>query len=54
MIVDPEHPLPFARAEREAYKGEQEDESAILQKLNGLNSVVYPDDSAHAVKLEVL
>jgi hypothetical protein len=52
LIVDPEHPLPFARAEREAYKGEQEDEFKFLQKLNGLNSVVYPDDSAMRARIK--
>jgi hypothetical protein len=52
LIVDPEHPLPFARAEREAYKGEQEDEFKFLQKLNGLNSVVYPDDAAMRARIK--
>ena len=39
-------------AERDSLQGEQEDEFKFLQKLNGLNSVVYPDDAAMRARIK--
>ncbi|PYT21199.1 MAG: DUF1501 domain-containing protein [Acidobacteria bacterium] len=52
LAVDPEHPLPFARPERPNFKGEQEAEFEFVQKLNRLNSVVYPDDASLRARIK--
>ena len=52
LAVDPEHPLPFARPERQSFKGEQEAEFEFVQKLNQLDSVVYPEDASLRARIK--
>jgi hypothetical protein len=52
LAVDPENPLPFARPDRAMFQGEQKHEFEFVQKLNELNSVVYPDDAALRARIK--
>jgi hypothetical protein len=52
LAVDPENPLPFARPDRTMFRGEQKHEFEFVQKLNELNSVVYPDDAALRARIK--
>jgi hypothetical protein len=44
LRVDPKNPLPFASPGRDKFKEEQAGEFALVNKLNRLGAVEYPDD----------
>ena len=44
--VDPKDPLPFATPGRDVFREEQQAEFALLDRLNRLTAVEYPDDPA--------
>ncbi len=42
--VDPQNPLPFAAPGTDVYREEQENQFALLDRLNRISAVEYPDD----------
>jgi hypothetical protein len=52
LDVNPKNPLPFARPENSAFHEEQADEFALLERLNGLAAVRYPDDAALRARIK--
>lgn len=52
LAVDPKQPLPFATPGGEVYRQEQEAEFALLDRLNRLANVEYPDDPVAAARIK--
>ena len=50
--VDPENPLPFASPGPDVFRQEQQREFELLQKLNNISSVEYPDDPALRARIK--
>ena len=44
LAVDPAAPLPFALPDKDVFREEQQEEFGLLNKLNRLSQVDYPDD----------
>ena len=49
--VDPKNPLPFATPGRDVFRQEQQAEFALLDRLNRLAAVEYPDDRALTARI---
>ena len=45
LATDPKNPLPFAAPSGDVYREEQQAEFALLNRLNRLSAVEYPDDT---------
>ncbi|MFO1019095.1 MAG: DUF1501 domain-containing protein [Planctomycetales bacterium] len=52
LAVDPKNPLPFAKPEGGKYREEQEREFGLLNRLNSLTAVEYPDDPALRARIK--
>src|SRR4051794_40365234 len=52
LSVDPKDPLPFAAPGPEVFREEQEEEFALLGRLNRLSAVAYPDDPAMRARIK--
>lgn len=52
LTVDPKNPLPFAKPEGGKYREEQEREFGLLNRLNSLTAVEYPDDPALRARIK--
>ena len=52
LAVDPANPLPFAAPGSSVYREEQKEEFGLLNKLNKLSAVEYPDDPALAARIK--
>jgi hypothetical protein len=52
LQVDPDNPLPFAQPGQALYKEEQQAEFQLLNKLNKLAAVEYPDDPATRARIK--
>ena len=52
LQVDPNHPLPFAQPGQALYKEEQQAEFQLINKLNQLAAVEYPDDPATRARIK--
>jgi hypothetical protein len=52
LSTDPNAPLPFATPEKGVYKEEQQREFALLNKLNRMAAVEYPDDPALTARIK--
>ena len=50
--VDPENPLPFASPGPDVFRREQQREFELLQKLNNISRVEYPDDPALRARIK--
>ena len=50
--VDPENPLPFASPGPDVFRQEQQREFELLQKLNNISRVEYPDDPALRARIK--
>src|SRR5205823_13045487 len=49
---DPKNPLPFAGPGSDVYREEQQEEFALLNRLNRLSGVEYPDDPALQARIK--
>jgi uncharacterized protein (DUF1501 family) len=52
LNVDPNHPLPFASPGSDVYREEQQSEFQLLNQLNQLSAIDYPDDSALKARIK--
>jgi hypothetical protein len=52
LSVDPKDPLPFARPDASVSAAEQKDEFALLDKLDRVAAVQYPDDPALRARIK--
>lgn len=52
LNVDPKNPLPFATPGSDIYREEQQREFELLNRLNGLAAVEYPDDAAIRARIK--
>ena len=52
LSTDPKNPLPFAGPGADIYREEQREEFALLNRLNRLVGVEYPDDPALAARIK--
>jgi Protein of unknown function (DUF1501) len=52
LEVDPKNPLPFAAPGPEVYREEQQGEFGLLERLNRLAAVEYPDDQALQARIK--
>ncbi|MDP1561457.1 MAG: DUF1501 domain-containing protein [Pirellulaceae bacterium] len=52
LNVDPNHPLPFATPGSDVYREEQLNEFQLLNRLNQLSAVEYPDDPALQARIK--
>ena len=52
LEVDPNNALPFASPGKEVFREEQQRELELLNRLNGLASVEYPDDPAMRARIK--
>lgn len=52
LAIDPRNPLPFNTPSGEVYREEQEEEFALLGRLNRLAAVDYPDDPQLAARIK--
>lgn len=52
LKVDPKNPLPFARPGSRVYREEQRAQFELLNKLNRLAAVEYPDDPAARARIK--
>jgi Protein of unknown function (DUF1501) len=50
--VDPKNPLPFAAPSSDVYREEQQAEFALLERLNTLAAVEYPEDPAIRARIK--
>ncbi len=50
--VDPKNPLPFAAPGVDVYRQEQQSEFALLNRLNRLAAVEYPDDTSIRARIK--
>ena len=50
--VDPKNPLPFATPGTDVYRQEQQSEFELLDRLNRLAAVEYPDDTAMCARIK--
>ena len=52
LSVDPKNPLPFATPGSDVFREEQKAEFALLDKLNRLSTVEYPEDAAMRARIK--
>ncbi|MFN0050893.1 MAG: DUF1501 domain-containing protein [Planctomycetales bacterium] len=52
LAVDPKNPLPFSGPGPEVYREEQQSEFGLLNRLNKLAAVEYPDDPALQARIK--
>jgi hypothetical protein len=52
LAVDPKNPLPFATPGGEVYREEQQAEFELLDRLNRLSAVEYPDDAEMRARIK--
>jgi Protein of unknown function (DUF1501) len=52
LAVDPKNPLPFAKPPADVTDAEQRGEFALLNRLNTLSAVKYPDDPALRARIK--
>ena len=52
LSTDPAAPLPFAISEKEVFREEQREEFDLLNKLNRLSAVEYPDDPSVQARIK--
>jgi Protein of unknown function (DUF1501) len=52
LEVDPANPLPFAAPGSSVFREEQREEFGLLDKLNKVSAVEYPDDTALAARIK--
>jgi hypothetical protein len=52
LVVDPKNPLPFAAPGPEVYREEQQGEFGLLDRLNRLSAIEYPDDQALQARIK--
>lgn len=52
LTVDPQNPLPFASPGKDIYREEQLNEFGLLNRLNKLSAIEYPDDPALAARIK--
>jgi hypothetical protein len=52
LSTDPKNPLPFAGPGNDVYREEQQEEFALLNRLNRLSGVEYPDDPALQARIK--
>jgi hypothetical protein len=52
LETDPDNPLPFAQPGPDVYREEQRAEFDLLDRLNGLSGVQYPDDPALRARIK--
>src|SRR5579872_4435088 len=52
LSTDPRNPLPFAGPGSDVYREEQQEEFALLGRLNRLAGVEYPDDAGLAARIK--
>lgn len=52
LEVDPQNPLPFATPGKDVYRDEQQQVFSLLDRLNGLAAVEYPDDPALRARIK--
>lgn len=52
LAIDPKNPLPFAVPAADVYREEQEEEFALLGRLNRLSAAEYPDDRAIEARIK--
>jgi hypothetical protein len=52
LSTDPRAPLPFAGPGSDVYREEQQEEFALLNRLNRLSGVEYPDDPALQARIK--
>ena len=52
LAIDPKNPLPFAAPGADVYREEQQEEFALLGRLNRLAAVEYPDDPAALARIK--
>ncbi|MBX7072985.1 MAG: DUF1501 domain-containing protein [Pirellulales bacterium] len=52
LKTDPANPLPYAKPGASQYREEQEGELALLNQLNGLTAVEYPNDAALRARIK--
>jgi len=52
LAIDPKNPLPFAVPGSDVYREEQEEEFALLGRLNRLAAADYPDDPATEARIK--
>jgi Protein of unknown function (DUF1501) len=52
LSTDPKNPLPFAGPGPDVYREEQAEEFGLLNRLNRLSSVEYPNDPALAARIK--
>src|SRR5579872_6567570 len=52
LAIDPKNPLPFAVPAADVYREEQQEEFALLNRLNRLSAVEYPDDPAMQARIK--
>lgn len=52
LAVDPKNPLPFATPGSDVYREEQAGEFSLLNRLNRLSAVEYPEDQALSARIK--
>ena len=52
LSVDPANPLPFARPPKGVGEAEQKDKFGLLDRLNKMSAVTYPDDPALRARIK--
>ena len=52
LNVDPKNPIPFAAPGKDVYRQEQLAQFELVNKLNGLSAVQYPDDPALRARIK--
>jgi hypothetical protein len=52
LTIDPQNPLPFATPGKEIYREEQVGEFGLLNRLNKLAAIEYPDDPALTARIK--
>ncbi|MBS0263198.1 MAG: DUF1501 domain-containing protein [Planctomycetes bacterium] len=52
LSTDPSNPLPFAGPGTDVYREEQREEFALLNRLNRMSEVEYPDDRSLAARIK--
>jgi uncharacterized protein (DUF1501 family) len=52
LAIDPKNPLPFAAPGADVYREEQQEEFALLGRLNRLAALEYPDDPAALARIK--
>ncbi len=52
LNVDPKNPIPFAAPGKDVYREEQLAQFELVNKLNGLSAIQYPDDPALRARIK--